>query len=112
MPDNDFYCEYCNYKTYKKFNMELHYNTKKHKKNILITNTEFPEKTNKKTLKCQKCEKEFNDRPGLWRHNKKCKKEDENNSELTDKQMIEYLVKENNFLKSVYSKLIKNENNI
>ena len=67
-----FYCEKCDYGTSKKFNFDLHNNTKKHKDNVLTTNWL---ETSPKIYECQNCEKVFNDRAGLWRHKKKCSPE-------------------------------------
>jgi len=81
---NIFYCEKCNYSTYKKFNFNLHFTSKKHKNNDLtiinddlttINNDMTTIKNEKITQKytCKNCDKLFNDRAGLWRHNKNCK---------------------------------------
>lgn len=122
-----FYCEICHYKTCKKFNMEIHYNTKKHKNNILTTDdNEKLGKSSKNKLNCIFCKKEFNDRAGLWRHKKKCNQnfehelepniDTENNisqtnfeePELTDKQIIAMLIKENSEFKSMMMEILKN----
>ena len=67
-----FYCEYCDYGTSKSFNFDLHNNTKKHNGNILATNCL---ETSQKIYECEKCEKIFKDRTGLWKHKKKCSNE-------------------------------------
>jgi ribosomal protein L37AE/L43A len=68
-----FFCESCDYSTSKKFNFDIHLDSKKHKNNVLTTNNnDFLAKTSKK-YECENCEKSFNDRAGLWRHSKKCK---------------------------------------
>ena len=69
---NKFYCEYCDYGTSKSFNLDVHNNTKKHKFNILATNGL---ETSTKIYECDKCEKIFKDRTGLWKHKKKCSNE-------------------------------------
>lgn len=101
-------CELCYFHTNKKYSWERHLTTTKHKTQVKIIEEKDIDKNK---YKCE-CGEYLNSRTTLWRHKKKCKKEFENNSELTDKQIIEYLIKENKFLKSVYSKLSKNENNI
>jgi uncharacterized protein (UPF0305 family) len=89
---NIFYCEVCDYNASKKYNLELHLNTKKHKNRCLATNDNKKlAKTSKNILQCQVCEKEFNDRSGLWRHSKKCC-----NSETLDKNdLLIQLLKQN-----------------
>ena len=68
---NVFHCEICNHTTSRKYNLDLHFESKKHKNNLLTTkNNESLVKTSKNLI-CLKCDKEFNDRAGLWRHKKK-----------------------------------------
>ena len=50
----------------------------------------------KKVLNCEFCNKEFKTNSGLWKHNQKCSKyqqETINNDEPTDKQLIMMLIK-------------------
>ena len=79
--NNKFYCELCDYSASKKFNLNIHFESIKHKNNIETTNNnELTTNNNSKLAKistpkkyvCEKCDKIFNDRAGLWRHNKKC----------------------------------------
>jgi protein-arginine kinase activator protein McsA len=71
---NKFVCKYCNYVTSRKYNIELHNQSKKHKNAVLTTfDNDFLVKTSKQ-YECQYCDKSFNDRAGLWRHKKKCTK--------------------------------------
>jgi hypothetical protein len=101
---NFFKCDICNYTTCKKFNINIHFETKKHKNNVLTTkNNESLAKTSKKFI-CLNCDKGFNDRSGLWRHNKKCKHQEQppikDNDELTDKELILMIIKENSEFKN------------
>ena len=67
-----FCCEYCHYITERKYNFNLHLQSKRHKNNEHDNeNNGFLAKTSKQ-YECKKCNKIFNDRPGLWRHKKKC----------------------------------------
>lgn len=59
-----FRCEKCDYITCKKSNYNRHINSKKHYE------TNVKHKTS--TLYCKYCNKKFNSRTSLWRHNKKC----------------------------------------
>ena len=72
-----FECKICNYVTSRKYNLELHNNSIKHKNNGLTTNIA---KISKK-YQCENCIKQFKDRAGLWRHKKKCL---EDNTEFID----------------------------
>ena len=73
-----YYCENCHYSCSKKFNWERHIITSKHQNatnsNKIATEKEQKGQNEPKDLKlsCDKCNKEFKDRTGLWRHKKKC----------------------------------------
>ena len=105
-----FYCEKCDYGTCKKSSFINHNDSKKHKNNVLEKSSAYiiPKLCPKKYL-CDGCDKNFNDRAGLWRHKKKCITMDEKtedseyvetnhikdkdalalaNNELTDKELI------------------------
>ena len=108
MPKNaDFFCSLCNFKCSKKSNFETHNNTKKH----IYRNT-GNKMENLETQKCQnyicKCGKKFLTSSGLWKHNKKCKIEEQPQSkdeieniktkipdEISDKELILMLIKQN-----------------
>ena len=100
---NTFHCEICNHTTNRKYNLDLHFESKRHKNNILTTKNNDPLAKTSKKLICLNCDKEFNDRAGLWRHKKKCKVEDdfENTNipdEISDKELIIMLIKQNSEL--------------
>jgi hypothetical protein len=111
--DNMYCCELCNFKTCKLTDFNRHLNTNKHicnKNETNVNNTH--ELTN---YKCEICEKEYNDRTGLWRHKKKCNKIEKinnknefTNDEPTDKQLIMMLIKENSDLKNLVIKVLEN----
>jgi hypothetical protein len=61
-----FCCEICDYKTSKKYNLTKHKTTKKHK-------SEVAKSSNINPFKCEKCEKVYKHRRGLWSHKKKGK---------------------------------------
>ena len=70
--DNDIslYCVYCDYTCSRMYNWKRHISTIKHKSFFDIPETE---KTNSIiTYICDYCDKEYNDRTGLWRHKNKC----------------------------------------
>jgi len=114
-------CLICDYNTCKKSSYENHLNSKKHKNNVLTTESiAFLEKKSFTKYQCKLCNKEYNDRAGLWRHKKKCNIDPflENNNELsyvTDKDLIVLLIKQNTELikettdfKNIMMDVIKN----
>ena len=64
-----YYCENCDYGTCKKSSFKNHGDSKKHKSNII--NENYAKLCSTK-YQCEKCEKKFNERTGLWKHKKKC----------------------------------------
>ena len=64
-------CEICNFKTHNKKDYDKHLLTRKHEKNSFVNNqlTDFPPTEN---YTCQQCNKQYNSRVGLWKHNKTC----------------------------------------
>jgi len=113
-----FKCDICNYTTSRKYNLDLHLNSIKHKNSVLTTNDTDSLVKISKNYQCQNCDKEFNDRAGLWRHNKKCcviETNDEpevknNNNNATDKDdLINYLIKENQEFKNLILEIVKKD---
>jgi hypothetical protein len=116
-----FYCELCDYGTYRKSNYDSHIMSSRHSKNNLSTtqNTAIKQIASKIYM-CQNCTKSFNDRAGLWRHNKKCATEihPHTNDVLTEitptseiqelKEFMKYLMKENSDMKNMMMEIIKN----
>ena len=98
---NIFTCEICKYNTYRKYNLELHNESIKHKTNSLATNdTNNLVKVSKK-YSCENCKQNFGDRSGLWRHKKKCNSHDDmcekidDTKMVCDKELIMTLIKQN-----------------
>jgi len=89
-----FYCESCDFKCSKKGDYNRHILTRKHK---IATNSN--ENTSKNSLLvCELCNKEYQDRSGLWRHKKKCLmpkiQETTNKIDTSDKDiLIDKLIK-------------------
>lgn len=96
----EYTCHNCNYVTTKKCDFDKHLQTRKHSNNTL-TSPENIEIIQLKSYTCATCSKQFNDRSGLWRHQKKCTStitlnqlvnvEDANDA----KQLIHSLIKDN-----------------
>jgi hypothetical protein len=100
-------CIICDYNTSKKIDYTRHLLTTKHKNNVLTTDDN---KKNEKKYICDYCEKEYNDRAGLWRHKKKCSETNiiKNESEVSDKDLIMMLIKQNTQLIEQNAELVKN----
>ena len=100
-----FFCEKCDYYTSKKSSFDNHNNSAKHQKSININ------ENNAKlcsTFVCQTCNKTYKDNSGLWRHKKKCTKEELENvdtgqsNEIQEmKEFMKYLMKENSEMKNM-----------
>jgi hypothetical protein len=105
-----FYCEKCDYGSCKKFNFDLHLESKKHKNNVSTTNdNELVAKTSTKKYSCENCEKCFNDRAGLWRHNKKCNEPQKSNkSPEISQELILTIIKQNSELQHTILEMSKN----
>jgi hypothetical protein len=101
-----FFCEFCNIKTNNKKDFEKHILTAKHKK-LTFVNKTLTEIPTKNSFVCQNCKKEYKSRVGLWKH-KKCCKEDTFNTEKTDKDLMLFLIKENNEFKNIMLETLKN----
>ena len=117
----EFCCKLCDYLTSKKYNYELHCQTKKHKNTLLTTNDN--EKLAKTSaiinITCDKCEKQFNDRAGLWRHKKKCDsmkttdtKEGNNDTKLNDNNLIMLLINDNKELRNLLIEQCKDKDEL
>jgi hypothetical protein len=94
-----------------------HLSTARHVKTTQMTtinNEKGGESHNKYYYSCSNCEKKFNDRAGLWRHKKKCveihidTKFETKEEEVSDKDLIMMLLKQNTQLIEQNAELIKN----
>jgi len=97
-----FYCDFCYYKTSKKNDYVKHLNTTKHFGNQLET------KKSHLYFRCENCDKEYKNRSGLWKHNKKCMiniketmEHDDNNTDITSPNVIMHLLKQNDDFKQL-----------
>ena len=93
-----FYCNFCDYGTSKKSNIDSHNNSLKHKKsiNVKLISNDFKPKLSS-NYSCEICCKEYKDYSGLWRHKKKCKVEisiqnESNNEDIYDIKTLTNLV--------------------
>jgi hypothetical protein len=110
---NDFFyvCNLCYFNTSKKTDYSRHCLTQKHKNNAFGVNDNAKNEKNEKYA-CGNCEKKYNDRAGLWRHSNKCFESNikNNRDEITDKNLIMMLVKQNSELLEVIKNGTHNTN--
>jgi Txe/YoeB family toxin of Txe-Axe toxin-antitoxin module len=108
----DYCCDSCHFNTCKKTDYIRHLQTMKHSVNALATTSN---EKNEKIYNCDWCIKKFKDRSGLWRHKQKCfsYKEKEtvtvsNSEEISEKELIMMLIKQNSQLIEQNASLVKN----
>jgi hypothetical protein len=97
-----YHCELCDFITSNLGDYNRHRSTIKHKKRYLETTD--PLATQNKTTKyvCEKCNKNYCDKSGLWRHNKKCTLNTEPiHNFVLDKELFMLLIKENSDFKQM-----------
>jgi hypothetical protein len=86
-----FFCDNCYFKCCTNTDWNRHIATAKHTKTT--NNNDKNLKHLKSKYGCDNCEKEYNDRAGLWRHKKKCSDKNEINN-VTSNAILE-IVKQN-----------------
>ena len=102
-----YYCKFCDYGTSKKCNYDTHIMSAKHCRvtndynmgqNSAIIQPKISKKTDIEKFVCS-CGKEYQGRQGLWRHSKICNQqnitETTNQNDITDKDLIIMLIKQN-----------------
>jgi hypothetical protein len=95
-----FYCESCDYRTSKKSSYDTHILSARHKKSTFI-NQNQPEfcQILPSNFTCENCNKEYKDKSGLWRHNKKCNQiQKSNKSPEISQELILTIIKQNSDL--------------
>jgi len=107
-----YYCEKCHYTCCKKYNWDKHITTRKH---IQVTlGDRFVAKSGNEPANhycCVNCNKEYISRNGLWKHNKICKIENNmisNDNEVTEKELMMMIIKDNSELKNIIMDVVKN----
>jgi hypothetical protein len=105
-----YVCNKCDYSTSRNSQYNRHLSTRKHIEKININNInkiELLVHTKKIEFKCDNCNKNYKDRSGLWKHSKKCIKEQINTDNKEDINLVEVLIKENMDFKNVILELVK-----
>jgi len=97
-----FYCKKCDYGTSRKSSYHKHCESNKHKKVDLETfGNILDAKSCVKTFTCDNCEKNFKNRSGLWKHNKKCTDMIIDGINIKDKDaLVLHLLKQNGELQN------------
>jgi hypothetical protein len=125
-----FYCQKCDYGTSKKSSYTNHTLSAKHAKNIkgnvleTTGNQIMPKLCDLIIFTCENCNKQFKNRSGLWKHKKKCVKENnesnikQSNTITDDKELIKILlqqntnlIKEQSDIRNLMLEIIKNGTN-
>ncbi len=106
-----FYCNFCDYGSSKKSNMDTHCLTSKHKS---ATGSNQKEAKTSYDFSCELCEKNYKDKSGLWRHKKTCQiinevKTEEKSSapQSVDNEIVKMLIKDNSELKAIMMEVVK-----
>ena len=111
-PAPKFYCESCDYGTCRKSNYDEHLLTAKHKKSTFsnLCQPNFQQIQQSK-FTCENCNKEYKDKSGLWRHNKKCSEPQiSNKSPEISQELILTIIKQNSELQNTIIEMSKNIN--
>jgi len=107
-----YFCDKCDYTTCKKSNMLNHYNSIKHKSMIIKLNSNEIKPKQARKFTCQNCHKDYKDYSGLWRHKKICNFTEiiveDKKDEITEKELIVMLLKQNSQLIEQNNELTKN----
>jgi hypothetical protein len=114
MPENasKYHCKTCDFNTHNYTNYERHIITRKH--NHMTNVNQFTEKHDAKFI-CNKCNKCYKARNGLWYHNQKCQPiVDVSDNFVSDKELLmsilkqnSEIIKENSELKNLMAEVLK-----
>ena len=98
-----YHCDLCDFDTSNLGDYKRHMSTLKHTKRHLATiSNHLATPKNAAIYACEKCNKSYCDKSGLWRHNKKCGASPAPSANFViDKELIMLLIKENSELKNM-----------
>jgi hypothetical protein len=113
MSNIEFKCDHCDYICSRKYNLMRHLSSSKHSK--VINGDEKMSKVSKSNQDysmqskfiCNTCNKEYSSRNGLWKH-KKTNHNNNDKSNISDKELIMMLMKENSEFKNMMMKVVEN----
>ena len=102
----NYLCEICNYNTSRKSQFDRHLSTPKHQKSTFV-NKKVPKSS--ATFDCE-CGKTYKERSGLWRHKNKGQCLSSTIVDQSDNKdnIIDYLMKESQELKTLVLEVLKN----
>ena len=108
-----FCCKFCDYSTDRKNNLENHFKSNKHQKEI---NGTFFKQELSNLFVCKDCDKVYQTNAGLWKHKNKnncCKDNIPNENSLKPEnsekdELIHYLMNESKELKNLILEVLKN----
>ena len=106
---NFFICKHCDYESCRQSQYDRHLLTDKHKMRTNETNETKMKQKGSEKFECS-CNMSFGSRTTLWRHKKKCIQSYNSIHELTDKELIMMLVKQNSDLMEVIKNGTHNTN--
>ncbi len=107
-----YFCEHCNIKTNNKKDYNNHIMTRKHTQNVLPQQIATEVSQISHQFKCVNCNKDYESRSGLWRHNKLCIAPPVNNEIINETKVIDLLINENKDFKSLILELMKNNTDL
>jgi hypothetical protein len=93
-------CEICNYSTYNIKDLNKHLKTKKHQHSVDKSSTNLSPDDNIR-YHCKKCNKNYKDKSGLWRHKQKCVNLEEHKTTKIDVDLFMEVLKESKELQNV-----------
>jgi hypothetical protein len=109
-----FLCEKCDYTTCSSKDFKKHLQTSKHLNRSNLNNLEQKNPENPKQFNCKHCNKCYKARNSLWYHEQKCISPENINDipskkgEITDKELMLALIKDNSELKNMMMKVLEN----
>ena len=92
----EYRCELCNFVTVNKSKYYRHNLTDKHKKNEIIKICKEKDEDNLLLISCEKCNKKYKSRVGLWRHSKTC-----NQEKLTNENSVKNVLNTDMFMELI-----------
>ena len=104
----NFICSICDFKCYKLSNYNSHLLTNKHIANASGNIGDIIKISEPKILVCDKCNKKYNSRNGLWKHKKNCNNEMNNDNNEIENTIIDPSSNEFKVLTTLVIELVKN----